>query len=131
MILGMAPLGDTHDPRTWRTDVAHLDGLSTAAVASDAAGKIVYSNAAAENLIGSTRDQLLGRDLLDLLLPEDHRDGGHEVFTHVLTGAAWSGRLPMTNPAGGEDRPMDITATPLRREGIVVGVLFVLEDASG
>ncbi len=131
MILRMAPLGDTHDPRTWRTDVAHLDGLSTAAVASDAAGKIVYSNAAAENLLGSTRDQLLGRDLLDLLLPEDHRGGGQEVFTHVLTGAAWSGRLPLTDPAGGEDRPLDITATPLRREGIVVGVLFVLEDASG
>lgn len=129
MIGNMAPLADTHDPRTWRTDVAHLDGLSTAAVASDAKGYIVYCNAAGENLLGSTRDQLVGKDLIDLLLPEDHRGGGHEVFNHVLTGAAWSGQLPFNDPAG-ELRPLDVSATPLRREGLVVGVLFVLEDAS-
>ena len=130
MISGMAPLADTRDPRTWRTDVAHLDGLSTAAVACDANGRIVYCNAAGENLFGSTRDQLLGRHLIEVLLPEDHRGGGHEVFNHVLTGAAWSGRLPMVDPTGGE-RALDVSATPLRREGVIVGVLFVLEDASG
>jgi PAS domain S-box-containing protein len=130
MIGAMAPLGDIHDPRTWRTDVAHLDGLSIAAVAADADGRIVYCNAAGENLFGSTWDMLVGRDLLDLLLPPDHRGGGEEVFTRAIGGNAWTGRLPFSDPSGGE-RTLDVSATPLRREGRVVGVLLVLEDASG
>jgi PAS domain S-box-containing protein len=129
MIGAMAPLGDIHDPRTWRTDVAHLDGLSTAAVATDADGRIVYCNAAAANLFSSTGDQLLGRDLLPLILPRSHHGGGEEVFTRVIGGSAWAGRLPFAH-ASGTERPLDVSATPLRREGLVVGVLFVLEDAS-
>jgi PAS domain S-box-containing protein len=130
MIGAMAPLGDIHDPRTWRTDVAHLDGLSTAAVATDADGGIVYCNAAGENLFSSTRDHLLGKRLLDLLLPPDHRGGGEEIFGRAIGGDAWTGRLPFHDPTG-DDRSLDVSATPLRREGLAVGVLFVLEDASG
>jgi PAS domain S-box-containing protein len=122
-------MGDNRNPSTWRTDVAHLDGLNTAAVAADAAGSLVYCNAAGENLLSSTREELLGRPVVDVLLPEDHRGGGHEVFDHVLTGASWTGRLPMPDPSG-TLRAVDVSATPLRREGKVVGVLFVLEDAS-
>ncbi len=128
MIGGMAPLGDNRDPRTWRTDVAHLDGLNTAAVAADAAGVLAYCNAAGENLLSSTREELVGRPVVEVLLPEDHRGGGQEVFAHVLTGASWSGRLPVQDPLGTVSA-MDVSATPLRREGKVVGVLFVLEDA--
>jgi PAS domain S-box-containing protein len=130
MIGAMAPLGDIHDPRTWRTDVAHLDGLSVAAVAADVGGRIVYCNAAGENLFGSTREQLVGRNLLDVLLPRDHRGGGEEVFGRAIGGSPWTGRLPFSDPSGGE-RSLDVSATPLRREGLAVGVLFVLEDASG
>jgi PAS domain S-box-containing protein len=130
MIGAMAPLGDIHDPRTWRTDVAHLDGLSTAVVATDADGSIVYCNAAGENLFSSSRDRLLGKQLLDLLLPPDHRGGGEEIFGRAIGGDAWTGRLPFSDPTGG-DRSLDVSATPLRREGLAVGVLFVLEDASG
>jgi PAS domain S-box-containing protein len=129
MIGPMAPLGDKRDPRTWRTDVAHLDGLNTAAVAADAAGALVYCNPAAENLLSRSRGDLLGQTAVDVLLPEDHRGGGHEVFSHVLGGAAWSGRLPFSDLQGAVTT-LDVTATPLRHEGKVVGVLFVLEDAS-
>ena len=128
MIGGMAPLVDTHDPRTWRTDVAHLDGLSTAAVATDADGRVVYSNTAGQNLFGCTREQLLGHDLLELLLPQDHQGGGKEVFYRAIGGEPWHGRLPFNDPAG-EERTLDVSATPLRREGLAVGVLFVMEDA--
>ena len=129
MIGRMAPLGDSHDPKTWRTDVAHLDGLNTAAVAADSAGRLVYCNAAGENLLSARREQLLGRPVIELLLPEDHRGGGREVLTHVLGGASWNGRLPFPDPVGSV-RTLDVSATPLRREGKIVGVLFVLEDAS-
>ena len=128
MIGGMAPLVDTHDPRTWRTDVAHLDGLSTAAVATDADCRIVYSNAAGQNLFGYTREQLLGQDMLELLLPKYHHGGGQEVFDRAIGGEAWQGRLPFNDPAV-EERHLDVSATPLRREGLAVGVLFVMEDA--
>jgi PAS domain S-box-containing protein len=129
MIGRMAPLGDARDPRTWRTDVAHLDGLNTAAVAADASGALAHCNAAAESLFSSARSELLGHSVLDLLLPEDHRGGGREIFSHVLEGASWSGRLPFRDPQGSVS-VLDVSATPLRRDGKVVGVLFVLEDAS-
>ena len=129
MIGAMAPMSDTRDPRTWRTDVAHLDGLNTAAVAADASGVVVYCNAAAENLFSRTRRELIGEQVVDLLVPQDHRGGGREVFGHVMRGAPWSGRLPFPDPEGVVTN-LDVTATPLRREGRIVGVLFVLEDAS-
>lgn len=129
MICRMAPMGDKRDPRTWRTDVAHLDGLNTAAFAADASGDFVYCNVAGENLLSTTREHLLGQPVVDLLLPEDHRGGGREVFAHVLTGASWSGRLPFSDPQG-DPRTLDVSITPLRSEGKVVGALFVLEDAA-
>src|SRR5512145_2783504 len=111
MIGRMAPLGDSHDPKTWRTDVAHLDGLNTAAVAADSAGRLVYCNAAGENLLSARREQLIGRPVIELLLPEDHRGGGREVLTHVLGGASWNGRLPFPDPASSV-RTLDVSATP-------------------
>lgn len=129
MIVGMPPLGDTHDPSTWRTDVAHLDGLNTAALATDARGRLVYCNFAAENLLTHGREEMLGADVVTLLLPEDHHGGGREILAHVLQGFSWSGRLPFADPTGG-DHELDVSATPLRREGAVVGVLLVLEDAT-
>jgi PAS domain S-box-containing protein len=133
----MAPLSDAHDPRTWRTDVAHLDGLSIAALAVNRAGTLVYVNSAGEDLLGRARDTLVGNDVLTLLFPEDHRGGGQEVLRRVLEGHSWSGRLPVRGPDVADTatppdvpRVVDLTATPLRREGSVVGVLFVLEDAT-
>lgn len=128
-MISLMPLSDAHDPRTWRTDVAHLDGLNTAAIAADAAGRVVYANIAGENLLSRSREEMLGLGILDLILPEDHRGGGEEVLAHVLGGATWNGQLPLKDAVAGPNL-LDVSATPLRREGAVVGVLLVLEDAS-
>ncbi|MGH3369265.1 MAG: GAF domain-containing protein, partial [Nocardioidaceae bacterium] len=124
----MAPLGDAHDPRTWRTDVSHLDGLNTAAVAINAAGTVVHCNSAAEGLLSRPRAQLVDLDLTELITADD-RGAGREIFALAMTGEIWSGRLTMLDPAGSE-LMLEVSATPLRREGAVVGVLFVLEDSS-
>ncbi|MBY9076169.1 SpoIIE family protein phosphatase [Nocardioides sp. WL0053] len=126
----MAPLAKLDDPRTWRTDASHLDGLNTAAVVTDAHGRIVYLNAAADALLERPRDQLVGGDFVALLLPESHAGAGHEIFAQAFAGVSWSGQLPSSDQRGTE-RVLDVSASPLRRDGQPVGVLFVLEDASG
>ena len=126
----MAPLAKLDDPRTWRTDASHLDGLNTAAVVTDALGRIAYLNAAADALLERPRDQLVGGDFVALLLPESHAGAGHEIFAQAFAGVSWSGQLPSSDQRGTE-RVLDVSASPLRRDGQPVGVLFVLEDASG
>lgn len=74
-------------------------------VAVDPAGRIVSFNAACERLTGYSRDEVLGKSLLDLFVPEDWRevvlarfariDSGELRFPHVNPWKAKNGELKM------------------------------------
>jgi PAS domain-containing protein len=46
--------------RSWQPDAALLDGLTIAAVAVDADGRIFYANPTALDMFGSPFDELVG-----------------------------------------------------------------------
>jgi len=51
-----------------------LDGAFDAIVTMEASGTIAGMNVAAERMFGYARDEAIGRDLADLLVPEEHRE---------------------------------------------------------
>ena len=64
-----------------------IDGAPIPIVAMDASGRILAFNPAAEELTGHRRDDVLGRQLPDLLLPERHRPRVREhIRTYLATG---------------------------------------------
>jgi len=89
---------------------AALDGY----VALDVDGKIIEFNAAAEAIFDYRREEVIGRTMADLLVPEELRSKHEEAFhRHVATGE--------TNILG---RRIEVPA--LRRGGVVIPIELVI-----
>jgi PAS domain S-box-containing protein len=113
----------------WPADVALLDAISAAVIATDLDGRIFYWNAAAERLYGYAPGDLLGAHAGELLVSPDDRDYGAEIMASVLAGTPWTGEFRVRTAVGGTI-PVRITDSPLIRDGEVVGVIGVAEDLS-
>jgi sigma-B regulation protein RsbU (phosphoserine phosphatase) len=114
-----------------------LEALPDAVIVADAAGHIVYANAAVSALLGHRPEQLLGRPLT-VLMPERFRAAHAAGFAHFLsTGRGELLGVTTQVPglhADGEEVPLDLTLSPLTGEaagqvggvvpgGVAVGVL--------
>ena len=104
-----------------------LHAIRLAVVATDTAGVIAFVNAAAAEVYAADAQELLGRDVLELLTPEPGAASPF-AFDAVLTGATWRGDLTVHRPRGGTFLAA-VSATPVRdAEGTVVGAVIVAED---
>jgi GAF domain-containing protein len=112
----------------WIGDLDHLNGLDEAALATDAAGSIIFANASARRLYRFLGEDLSRVDLADGLLPESAREGFHEIERQVLGGVGWRGRLDVRR-VDGSVRAADLGCAPLRRGGEVVGLVCVIDDS--
>jgi PAS domain S-box-containing protein len=79
-----------------------LDRLQLAAVMLDAGGRVTFCNSYLLSLTGWTRDEIVGRDWFDLVVPEGERKGGRLRFEEALTQGAFdiSFELPIVTRAG-------------------------------
>ncbi len=103
-----------------------LHAIRLAVVATDTAGAITFANEAATEVYSTEAEDLLGRDILELL----SGDGEPEPFDleAVLEGETWRGDLTVHRPHGGTFLAA-VSATPvLDRGGTVVGAVVVAED---
>src|SRR5271165_3528155 len=63
------------------------DTALDALILTNSAGQVGHWNSAAERMFGYTRDEILGRDLHDLLAPPHYREGYEKALPHFfLTG---------------------------------------------
>ncbi|MBI4310720.1 MAG: PAS domain S-box protein, partial [Chloroflexi bacterium] len=100
---------------------ALLESALDAIIAIDSEGKIIEFNPAAEKTFGWGRDQVLGRDMSETIIPPflrgDHRKG---LERYVQTGEAHiigKRRRLMAVRAGGEEFPVEITVTRIPLDG--------------
>ena len=122
-----ASMGEVVDVPGWVQDAALLDAIAAAVVATDTAGKIFYFNQAAERLYGYTADDMLGANVMQLLVEPVDQIPAEEIMATVLAGNRWSGHFRVRRKAGGT-AVVRITDTPVREGGRVVGVIGVAED---
>ena len=104
-----------------------LDAMHVAVVATDLCGSIFYCNAAAQELYGYGRADLLGANVSEVLVAPDVHDQGIAIMGAVLAGQTWSGVFPV-RCAGGRTVEVRITDSPLWDDGQVVGIVGVAED---
>ena len=114
----------------WVPDAALLDAIAAAVVATDTAGRIFYFNRAAEQLYGYSRQQMLGANVMELLVEPVDQISAEEIMSSVLAGHRWSGQFRVRR-SGGAVIVVRITDTPISEHGRVVGVIGVAEDIAG
>ncbi len=103
--------------RAWQPDAALLDGLTIAAVALAADGRVIYANSAALDLFGSPFDDLVGADARSRLFDEPDRGALDQVLKLVGRTGSWTGELTML-ASGTSPLAMRTSWTPLAEPAV-------------
>jgi PAS domain S-box-containing protein len=78
-----------------------LDVLSVAAMVLDAEGRIVFWTPQAEELIGYSAEEALGKYAARLIIHPEHMQSVTKLFADVLeTGRSWAGAFPIRHKDG-------------------------------
>ncbi|MBV9727778.1 MAG: diguanylate cyclase, partial [Gammaproteobacteria bacterium] len=113
-----------------------LDSLAEAIIATDKDGRISYMNSAAEQLTGSTAELARGKlleEIVSLVDETDRRLLSDPVHQALTSGAAvnLSRRTLMLGRAGGSERSIELSASPIRNAAReLVGAVVMLHDVT-
>jgi diguanylate cyclase (GGDEF)-like protein/PAS domain S-box-containing protein len=114
-----------------------LQSIGEAIVATDLDGHLVFMNPAAEKLLAVGRAQALGRQLEEIvgLVDQNDRklltDPVREAIGGNGNGHGLSRRAVLLGKASGEERAIELAASPLRDEdGNVSGAVVLLHDVT-
>jgi diguanylate cyclase (GGDEF)-like protein/PAS domain S-box-containing protein len=114
-----------------------MQSLGEAIVTTDMDGRLVYLNPAAEQLLGVTRGQAIGKLLDEVVGLVDENDrkqlsdpvreaiGGGDGSPHNL-----SRRAVLLGKSSGEERANELAATPLRVDDQLVGAVILMHDVT-
>ena len=114
-----------------------MQSLGEAIVTTDLDGRLAYLNPAAEKLLGVAHNQALGRPLEDVVGLVDQNDrkqladpvreaiGGGDGIPHNL-----SRRAVLLGRSSGEERAIELAASPLRVDDELVGAVILLHDVT-
>jgi PAS domain S-box-containing protein len=107
-----------------------LDAVEQAVIATDRAGRILHWNRFAERLYGWHADEVIERNIVDVLLPEAVRDRGRAAISGLprreRTAANWTLRR-----RDGTSIPVRVMSTPILDDaGNAVGIVGVSWDVS-
>jgi diguanylate cyclase (GGDEF)-like protein/PAS domain S-box-containing protein len=113
-----------------------MQSLAEALVATDLEGRLTFLNPAAEQLLGVARAQALGRLLEETvgLMDQNDRKLLADPVREAVGGNGsphnLSRRAVLLGKASGEERAIELAASPLRVDGEVVGAVVLLHDVT-
>ena len=105
-----------------------LDASGQAVIATDLQGKIIYWTRAAEELYGWSKEEVMGRSILEVTPSEDHLERAEEIMSAFMAGRNWSGEFEVRRKDGTTFSAM-VTDTPVHdEEGNLVAIISVSTD---
>ncbi len=119
-------------PTAWDT----LDSLGEGIITTDISGRIDYLNRAAEQLVGISAADALGKTITDIIMlvdESDRRSLGDPVRQCLTTQSKVTvGRRGlMISHDGSEERSVELTVTPLKgQRGDLAGTVVAVRDVS-
>jgi PAS domain S-box-containing protein len=105
-----------------------LDALPRATVAVDRRGRVVAWNAAATRAYGWEREDAIGRDIGDLVVPVTGEDPGEAALQASESGRRWVGELSVLRPDGEIVRLRAFVHPVHGDDGTRVGAVFGADD---
>jgi PAS domain S-box-containing protein len=105
-----------------------LDAVEQAVIATNARGEIVFWNRCAERLYGWRTDEVLGRDVVQVVPAEMSREQAAELMERLRAGERWEGEFPVRRRDGSRFYAWVADVPMLDGEGRVVGIVGVSSD---
>ncbi len=107
-----------------------LNAVGQAVIATDLAGAITYWNRAAETLYGWRADEVIGRNVVEVVPSETTQAQAHEIMARLATGQSWSGEF-LVRRRDGVSFLAHVTDTPIYDDdGRLVGVAGISSDVT-
>lgn len=107
-----------------------LDAVGDAVMATDPSGRIIYWNAGAERLYGWTRDEVLGRDVVDVTPSELARDEARAIMERLCRGESWVGEFQVRDKAGRSFTARVSDSPVFDERGELIAIIGVSADVS-
>src|SRR5215216_2965140 len=105
-----------------------LDAVGQAIIATDLQGKIIYWNRAAKKLYGWSKEEVMGRPIVEVTPSEELLERAEEIMSELRAGRSWSGEF-VVRRKDGSIFPAMVTDTPVYDEqGTLVGIIGVSTD---
>jgi PAS domain S-box-containing protein len=107
-----------------------LDHIGQAVIATDTVGRVTYANRVAAELYGWCVDEMLGRLITEITVPQASREQSDVIMRHLRRGETWSGELQVQS-RDGRVFPALITESPvLDGGGEMIGIVGISTDIS-
>ena len=105
-----------------------LDQIGQAVIATDTAGVIFYANRAASELYGWAIDEIKGRSVIDVTVPQASREQAEEIMGRLQKGENWSGEFIVQSRAGRLFPAFVVDSPLLDEDGKLVGIIGISSD---
>ncbi len=107
-----------------------LDAMAQPVIATDVHGAVTYWNRAAEELCGWTSDEVLGRDVVEVMTTDSTHGPAQNIMDGVRDGRSWTGELLVHRRDGSAISAL-ITASPFcDAGGMLAGLVGTVTDIS-
>jgi PAS domain S-box-containing protein len=101
-----------------------LVALGQAVITTDPDGAILGWNPAAERLYGWSAEDVLGRNIAEVTVPDVSRETAADIMRALHSGVPWSGGFPVRRKDG-TIFPALVTDTGIYREGQLVAIIGI------
>src|SRR5436190_11725747 len=112
------------------TERAVIDALHRSVIVTGLEGEVLLWNRAAEELYGWSEQEVLGRPILEVLVPEQTREIAESIFAILASGQAWRGDFTVQRRDGQSIRIHAVDRPVLDEEGKLVAIVGVSEDVT-
>ena len=105
-----------------------LDAVEQAVIATNVRGEIVFWNRCAERLYGWRAEEVLGRDVVQVVPAEMSRGQAEELMARLRAGERWQGEFPVRRRDGSRFHAWVADVPMLDEQGRVIGIVGVSSD---
>ncbi|GIV67011.1 MAG: diguanylate cyclase [Chloroflexota bacterium] len=104
-----------------------LDHIGQAAIAVDQNGIVIYANHYCEHLFGYSLEVILGKPILETLIPISSIPSIEQIRTTVRRGEIWSGEITLKRK-NGADFTAYCSVTPIQDQQQILGFVVIAMD---
>lgn len=105
-----------------------LDQVGEAVMATDLEGMITYWNKAAEKIYGWSKEEVMGKNILEVTPTSQNREQASEIMDVLTKGEEWSGEFTVQRKDGSTFPAYVIDSPIFGENGDIIGVIGVSND---